>query len=147
MKIIAYLLNICLLIGFFVFAGCGGDDPPAPNPVDLRKELLASSTWTVNTVTVDGVDISSAFLGSTVTFQANGNFTTTIDPTYSDIWPSSGTWSLTSVDMMVVNGIDMTISNASTTSLSLSFAFIGASAHKGGRISSLDGNYVMNFTR
>jgi len=146
MKIIAYLVNAGLLIGFFVFAGCGSDDS-GPSPVDLRKELLASSAWNVNTVMVDGIDISSAYVGSTVTFQANGNFTTTIDPTFSDIWPSAGTWSLTSLDMMVVNGIDMTISNASTTSLSLSFAFIGASAHKGGRISSLDGNYVMTFTR
>ena len=148
MKIIAYLINIGLLIGFLVIAGCGSDDPPpGSSPIDLRNELLASSTWNVNTVSVDGVDISSAFVGSTVTFQAGGNFTTTIDPTFGDIWPSTGTWFLTSVDLLVVNGIDMTISTATTTSLSLSFAFIGASAHKGGRISSLDGNYVMAFTR
>jgi len=146
MKIIAYLVNAGLLIGFFVFAGCGSDDS-GPNLVDLRKELLASAAWNVNTVAVDGIDISSAFVGSRVTFQANGNFTTTIDPTFSDVWPSTGIWSLTSLDIMVVNSIDMTISNASTTSLTLSFPFIGASAHKGGRISSLNGNYVMTFTR
>ena len=146
MKIIAYLVNAVLLIGFFVFAGCGSDDS-GPSLVDLRKEILAGAAWNVNTVAVDGIDISSAFVGSTVTFQANGNFTTTIDPTFRDIWPSAGTWSLTSLDIMVVNGIDMTISNVSTTSLSLNFAFVGASAHQGGRISSLDGNYVMAFTR
>jgi len=136
-----------------IFAsGCGDDDgPPVITDAEKRIALLSSQTWNFNTVTQDGVPISDAFTGATLTLLAGGTFSTTnIDPTYEPIFPVSGSWSIpdeTQINQILFNSIPMTISNATETALTLEFSFLGASANTGGRINSLDGAYVVTFTR
>ena len=141
MKHLSLALKTLVLIGLSAITGCNGDDDPYP--VEERKGLLTSSAWNVSTVSQSGVDISSAFTGASVTFQTNGSYTTTIDQTFSDIWPSSGAWSLPSVDLLVVNGIDMKISSATESTLSFTFTSPNPSV----RTSGIDGDYIMAFTR
>ena len=141
MKHLSIALKTLILIAISAIAGCNGDDNP--DPVEERKGLLASTAWNVSTVSQSGVDISSAFTGASVIFQTNGSYSTTIDQTFSDIWPSSGAWSLPSVDLLVVNGIDMKISSASESTLSLTFT----SSNPSVRTTGIDGDYIMAFTR
>lgn len=140
MKHLSIALNYLVPIALFAITGCNGDDP---DPVEERKGLFTSSPWNVSTVSQSSVDISSAFTGATVTFQTNGNYSTTIDQTFSDIWPSSGAWSLPSLDLLVVNGLEMTISSVTESTLSLTFT----SPNPAGRTTGIDGDYIMAFTR
>ena len=152
MRTLNYILSGLILIGMIFASGCGDDDGPVPiTAVEERIALLSSLTWNFNTVTQDGVTISDAFTGATLTLLAGGTFSTTnIDPTYDSIFPASGSWSIpdeTLINQILFNNISMTISNATETALTLNFSFIGASANTGGRINSLDGDYVVTFTR
>ncbi len=152
MRTLNYILSGLILIGMIFASGCGKDDGPIPiTAVEERIALLSSLTWNFNTVTQDGVTISDAFTGATLTLLAAGTFSSTnIDPTYEPIFPVSGSWSIpdeTLINQILFNNISMTISNATETALTLNFSFIGASANTGGRINSLDGAYVVTFTR
>ena len=136
-----------------IFAsGCPGDDAPPPiTPAEERMTLLSSLEWGFNTVTQDGITISDAFTGAKLTFTVAGTFSTTnVNTIYASIFPASGSWSIpdeTQINQIMFNNIPMTISDATATSLTLNFSFVGASANKGGRINSLDGAYVVTFTR
>jgi len=151
MRTLNYILSGLILTGMIFASGCGNDDDVITiTPAEERTELLSSLTWNFKTVSQDGVDISSAFTGATLTFTATGTFSTNVDPTYALIFPASGSWSIpdeTQINQIMFNNIPMTISDATATSLTLNFSFVGASANKGGRINSLDGAYVVTFTR
>ena len=134
------ILNCFIIVSLLSIYSCDGDKP---DPLVVRKALVTSSTWNVTTVSQSGVDITSAFTGATVTFQDNSNYSTTIDQTFNDIWPASGAWSLPNVDLLVVNGIDMTISSVTESSMSLTFI----SPNPVVRANGIDGDYVMVFTR
>ncbi len=152
MRTLNYILSGLILIGMIFASGCGDDDgPPVITDAEKRIALLSSQTWNFNTVTQTGINISAEFNGATVTFTGTGTFSTAnIDPTYEPIFPASGSWSIpdeTQINQILFNSIPMTISNATETALTLEFSFIGASANTGGRINSLDGDYVVTFTR
>jgi len=152
MRTLNYILSGLILSGMIFASGCGDDDGlPVITDAEKRIALLSSQTWNFNTVTQTGTNISAEFNGATVTFTGTGTFSTTnIDPTYEPIFPVSGSWSIpdeTLINQILFNNIPMTISNATETALTLEFSFIGASANTGGRINSLDGDYVVTFTR
>lgn len=151
MRTLNYILSGLILIGMIFASGCGDDDgPPVITDAEKRIALLSSLTWNFNTVT-QPVDISPEFNGATLTFTGTGTFSTTnIDPTYEPIFPASGSWSIPDealINQILFNSIPMIISNATETALTLEFSFIGAGANTGGRINSLDGEYVVTFTR
>jgi len=152
MRTLNYILSGLILTGMIFTAGCGGDDPPpGPTPAEERITLLSSLTWDFSTVSQDGVEISMAFSGAQLTFTATNTFSTSnVDATYASIFPASGSWSIPDeslINQILFNNISMTISNATETTLTLNFSFVGASANKGGRINSLDGAYVVTLTR
>ncbi len=150
MRTLNYILSGLILIGMIFASGCGDKNGPEPiDPAEERIELLSSRTWNFNTVTQTGVDISTVFDGATLTFTATETFSTSnVDPTYASIFPASGSWSIpdpTLINQIQFNNISMTISNATPTALTIEFNFPGASANKGGKIKSLDGDYVVTF--
>lgn len=152
MRTLNYILSGLILIGMIFASGCGKDDDIiVDTPAEVRIKLLSSLEWSFNTVTQDGITISDAFTGAKLTFTTTGTFSTqNIDTTYEQIFPASGSWSIpdeTQINQILFNNIPMTISNATETALTLEFSFIGASANTGGRINSLDGAYVVTFTR
>jgi len=152
MRTLSYILSGLILVALIFASGCGDDDaPPVITDAEKRIALLSSQTWNFNTVTQTGTNISAEFNGATITFTGTGTFSTTnIDPTYASIFPASGTWSIpdeTQINQIIFNNIDMVISDATETTLTVNFNFVGASANTGGRINSLDGAYVVTFTR
>ena len=152
MRTLSYILSGLILVALIFASGCGDDDaPPVITDAEKRIALLSSQTWNFNTVTQTGTNISAEFNGATITFTGTGTFSTTnIDPTYEPIFPASGSWSIpdeTLINQILFNSISMTISDVTDTALTLNFSFIGASANTGGRINSLDGVYVVTFTR
>src|SRR6478736_5015726 len=72
------------------FASCKKADPK-PSETEVVKEKLTSSTWTIQNVTVDGVDQTSVYQGLTINFTET-TYTTTKGGL---VWPASGTWSFT----------------------------------------------------
>ncbi len=151
MRTLNYILSGLILSGMIFASGCGDDDPDITmTEAEKRIELLSSLTWKFSTVTQDGVNISTAFNSATLNFTITGTFSTSnIDPDYALIFPASGSWSIpddTQINQILFNNIPMTISNATATALTLEFSFLGPSANSGGRINSLDGDYVVTFT-
>jgi len=152
MRTLNYILSGLILVGMIFASGCGDDDGPPPiTPAEERIDLLSLSAWNFNTVSQDGVDISTAFNSATLTFTATSSFSTSnVDATYTSIFPASGSWSIPDenlINQIMFNNIPMTISNATSSALTLEFDFLGPSANKGGRINSLDGRYVVTFIR
>ena len=136
-KPIRFFIIIILLVA-------GSCEKTTPPDLELHREgLLTESSWNVSEVSQSGNDISEAFTGATITLLSNGEYAATIDPIFNDIWPASGSWSLLSLELIMVNDIEMTISNLTTTSLTLSYT----APNPGGRISGLGGDYVMKLTR
>jgi len=151
MRTLNYILSGLILTGMIFASGCGDDDGAITiTPAEERILLLSSLTWNFNTVSQDGVDISSAFNTATLTITKTNTFSTTnVDAIYASIFPASGSWSIPDenfINQILFNNIPMTISDASATSLTVNFNFTGPSANEGGRINSLDGAYVVNFT-
>jgi len=152
MRTLNYILSGLILSGMIFASGCGKDDGPPPiTEAEKRVELLSSLTFNFSTVKQDGVDISAAFNSATLTFTNTGTFQTqSVGDPYNSIFPASGSWSIpdeNQINQILFNAISMTISNATETALTLEFSFLGASANSGGRINSLDGAYVVTFTR
>ena len=152
MRTLSYILSGLILVALIFASGCGDDDPDMTlTPAEERILLLSQLTWNFSTVTQDGVNISAAFTGASLTVTNTMTFSTlNIDPDYASIFPASGSWSIpddTQINQILFNNIPMTISNVTVTALTLEFSFVGASANTGGRINSLDGAYVVTFTR
>ena len=155
MRTLNYILSGLILVGMIFSSGCDGDDGPPPiTPAEERIDLLSLSAWNFSTVSQDGVDISTAFNGATLTLTATNTFSTqVVNQTtfaYASIFPTSGSWSIPDenlINQIMFNNIPMTISNATSSALTLEFDFLGPSANKGGRINSLDGRYVVTFIR
>jgi len=132
------------IIIFIVLAISSCETTITPPDLEMeREDLLSASSWNVSEVSQSGNDISEAFTGATITFQSDGSYTTTIDPIFDDAWPANGSWLLLSVDLISVNGVEMTLSNVSASSITLSYVV----QNSGGRISGLDGDYVMKLNR
>jgi len=152
MRTLNYILSGLILTGMIFASGCGKDGGPTPiTDAEERKTLLSSLAWNFGTVTQGGTNISTDFSGATLTITNTGTFSTqNIDPIYAPIFPASGSWSIpdeNQINQIMFNNISMTISNATETALTLEFFFSGASANTGGRINSLEGNWVVTFTR
>src|SRR3979490_1519167 len=80
-------LGACLLV--VQFTGCGGKkNDPTPTAQDVVKAKLTAKNWTMQTVTVDGVDKTSVYAGLTIKFTETGYSTSH----GGAVWPSSGTW-------------------------------------------------------
>lgn len=136
-KLPAYLLAIMLLS----IISCDKNDPI--DPIKERTELLTESSWLVSELEQSGIDIYAAVAGATVTFESDGSYSTTIDPVFNDVWSTNGSWLLLSVDLIMINDINMTISNVGQSSITLTYIV----PDPGGRISGLDGKYVMKLSR
>ncbi len=141
-KYISIVLIVCLA---FV-SGCKkskSDDPTPLTSQEKQKTLLINNglSWTLGTVTKDGLDVTDQFAGFTLTI---GDFTYVTENALASAWPSQGTWSFANEAGTLVDrndGVQVTVS-VSTTSLKLTFNVAGLG--DGGRVKGVDGTYIFD---
>ncbi len=144
--------NIIFLFGLLIFLGCKDSDPGI-DPVQARLELLAK-TWVPGSgtaVSVNSIDVSSEFASFTLTFTDSfGYSTANVGPNFTDVWPPTGTWVFetnadgsSNVNVIVRDGIIITISSINASSLNITFDYLNARA--AGTLG-IDGSYVFNMT-
>ena len=144
------ILLFIALIGLLCFANCGSSDEPAPDdpPVDLKQQMIdgLSKTWQVNSVTLDGIDVSDDWIGFTLKFDKSKNY---IAKKLSEksilVWPENGSYTIPNSsnpkNILRNDGIQIVLSNVTASSVKLSFTISGRS---GGRVESLIGDYIFD---
>jgi hypothetical protein len=98
MKIFSRILSLLVIasLGLF-YAGCGGSSSTGKAAEQTQLESL-SKTWTLQSVTLGGVDKSSDFTGVTLilsgTYAAGGTYAYHMKGTFPNPspWPNTGTW-------------------------------------------------------
>jgi hypothetical protein len=129
----------CLL----TLAGCKNDERILET--DRARKLLTASTWTIQSVTVDGTDRTSSHAGLTLHF-TNTHYTTTHG---GALWPESDIWTFVdNTGRVIVRGddIEMTIQEINTGKLVLNFTWMETTLGPG-RLSSTSGEHVLTFVK
>ena len=142
MKNFKDIFAILIVLSFSFYVGCKNDNGSDPEPDFLAEKLEelmnGGSSWTMNSVTKDGYDVSDQFTGFVLTV---GEYTYSTQNSLSSAWPSSGTWKFNDTSGTVIKRDDGTLISVSIsgTQLTLSFTATGVT---GGRKASVDGDYV-----
>ena len=135
-------ISILLLVCLSFISGCKSESSD-PTPQDNQKTLLMNNglSWTLGTVTKDGLDVTDQFTGFKLTV---GDFTYTTVNALPSAWPASGTWSFANEAGTLVDRNDSVqiAVTVTTTSLQLTFSVTGLG--DGGRIKGVNGQYVFN---
>ncbi|HZY82187.1 MAG TPA: hypothetical protein VFE50_21830 [Cyclobacteriaceae bacterium] len=140
-----YITPWILLVSFAtLLASCGGGgggdpEPTPPSAQDAVRTKLTSATWTVQSVTVDGVDQSGLYKNLSLKFTAS-TYTATNGGV---IWPASGTWSFTDQTATAIKKEDGTevIIEVTDTSLKLTLTWLKTTLGPG-RLASMKGVHV-----
>jgi hypothetical protein len=137
--IMAVISFTCLL----ALAGCKKDDKNLET--DRTRKLLTANTWTIQSVTVDGVDKTSSHAELTLHF-TNTQFTTTHGGV---VWPASGIWTFaddSGKKILRSDDVEMTIQEVSAAKLVLTFTWMETTLGPG-RLSSTSGEHVFRFAK
>jgi len=131
------------IIGLLLFvslaSGCSTKEDPPPSTISL----LTSGVWTINKVTIDGIDQTSMFSSMTLVFTTN-TYTTTKGGL---VWPANGTFQLNDNDEIIRNDAAViSIDELSETQLGLSLTW-SKNALGSGRINSISGKHTFLFKR
>lgn len=140
---IVRIMAATILIGLLAFAGCKSDEESLET--DRVKKLLTDNTWTIERVTVDGVDKTASFAELTLHF-TNTHYTTTHGGL---LWPESDNWIFTDDTGKTIvrsDDIEMTIREISNDKLVLAFTWTSTTLGPG-RIVSTAGEHVFMFGR
>lgn len=127
-----------------MMAGCGKGSDPVPE-TDRVRGFLTGTAWQVSQVSIDGVSKTSSFSGLTLTFTATG-YTTANGRL---VWPATGTWQFkddTGKLLLRSDGVEVTITDVTTTTLSLSFNWATTTLGPG-RVTSTAGKHDFQFVR
>lgn len=142
MRYLSFYTFLILCVTHLASCGGGGGGDPEPTPPSIQDEVrtkLMSATWTVQSVTVDGVDQSSLYKNLSLKFAAS-SYTSTNG---SVIWPASGTWSFTDQTATVIRKEDGTDVLVEVTDTSLKLTLTSLKTTIGpGRLTSLKGVHV-----
>lgn len=151
MNKIKNILFVLLMCSVVLFPGCGGDPPDDPQPPGTAateeqtrvQGLMKSSTWKLQTLTVDNVAQPSAFPNMTLTFTDAG-FTASGG---KDVWPNNGTWSFdkgVATSFVRNDGIAVTIEAITSTDMTLSLNWT-TTKFGPGRMQGIKGKNVFKF--
>jgi hypothetical protein len=136
---------ISLISVAFSFSACDGDD--GPSAVEKQMKLLAG-TWTMSSVTVDGVDQSSIFDGFKLTFT---DTPATYEPVNGGkVWATGGSFRFNNNDatdfIRSNDGVVVTITSITENSLVLQMEWNRTTLDLG-RIKSIAGNHEFVFSK
>jgi hypothetical protein len=144
--IISIVLFCLSIVTLTLISGCGdgGSDPaPTPSKQDEVKTILTSGTWKVQSVTVDGTDQTAVYKNLTLNFSSTGYTSANGLP----VWPANDTWTFGNEEATLLkrnDGVDVTINEATATSLKLGLAWNKTTLGTG-RVSSVSGKHVFSF--
>jgi hypothetical protein len=141
------IVAVIAALALATFSNCDGPTP-TPQETDAVKNtkiLSTGGTWSVQSVTVNGVDQTSVYKDLKITFSSSGF--TAVNGGAS--WPTSGSWSFTSdagTTIHRVDGLDLAINEISEHKLVLSFNWATTTLGPG-RTKSVAGAHVVTLTR
>ena len=151
------LILLLVLISGVMIIGCKEKPNPQPTADELFTESLtgakssSSATWTISSVTLDGVSKIAEWPGFTLTLSsdASGNISySTSNGVSGGPWPASGTFTKDVVNNQLVRNDTMEVGvTTGSTTLDLSFTFNSSIHESGVRIESLDGAYNFKFSK
>lgn len=133
MKRLSNLLAALVFASLVIFMSCGGGgSDPAPTPEEIAADNLVDKTWTVNSSSItydngvpdgDWTNFSLSFSGSST----GGTYSTTGVPDgFSEIWPSSGSWTFNTNSSGSVTGIQRDGASGVAISTSISGTSLSA---------------------
>lgn len=144
-SVLSLTLASVLALSLFLYS-CKKDDPsPSVTVTEATTKLLTSTSWKVQSVTVDGVDQTSLFSGLVLSFTTSSFTTTSGNP----VWPASGTWSFISEEAKKIqrnDGLEVTLNEISENKLVLSLVW-SKTIFGPGRNSSMKGTHTFNFVK
>ncbi len=144
MKTLKTLLVSATLLGLIVLSGCPGDGEDSA--YDKAMKLLASKTWTLNTVVVppQTATIPDDWVNFTVSFTSSSMSTSGHADGATAVWPS-GSYTLSQDGKTITRSdqVVMTILTLTETSFNVTFT-VPVGTNVGGRIEALDGDYTFN---
>lgn len=132
-----------ILLNLFTLLACKDDNDP--DPIAQNLALLASGTWNISSVTVDGTDQTSLFNGLSITFQDQAFSSANGGP----VWPASGTWQFadaTGTSFTRDDGVSVIIQALTEANLTLQLQWNETTLNSG-RTSSIEGQHVFSFTK
>jgi hypothetical protein len=136
-------LTVIIVMGLFLF-NCTKKSDPIPE-TERVKQLLISSPWKVQTVTVDLVDQTPVYAGLTLSFTETA-YTTTQG---GFVWPASGTWVFadnTGKTISRSDGLSITVVEVTPTQLALKFTWLKGTL-SGGKSLSVAGVHLFTFIK
>lgn len=83
-----FVLCVILLV-VVMLSACDNQDPESKGDVAIKK--LTAKTWTLQSASLDGTEITNQFAGLALNFTSTG-FTVANE---NILWPSGGTWAFT----------------------------------------------------
>lgn len=144
MKTIKNIIQIIILAQVVLLVSCGGGDNPTP-AADPRQEVIEAltKTWTVTSATFDDVTVSGDWNGFSLEFTDSQGYTTNASTDEQKlVWPTSGSYSFpdasNSFRILRSDGVEITISDLTETSATLSFQIL----QRSGRASGLIGEWI-----
>lgn len=153
MKKLSNLLAALVFVSLVIFISCSSDSTDPADPLADQAALL-NGAWNVSDVGyISGGLPDVPWTGFTLTISnatsTGGSYATSNVPDgFSDVWPSSGTWTFdtdaSSTGRVITrsDGVSISISNLTDNSATLSFDIATA-----GRISGIDGDWDFDFTQ
>ena len=134
-------LSLMVIISISAIPSCRKPDPTGK---EINTKLITSKPWMLQSVTVDGVDQTAVYAGMTLSFTATHYTATNGEP----IWLATGGWTFTDNSGKIIeraDGLMITVISLSSTQLSLGLDW-AQTTFGGGRVGSVQGNHVFNFT-
>jgi hypothetical protein len=141
LRLVQAVITLLLVVTTLIFNGCKKGDDPDP-AVEKFKQL--SGVWRLGTITNDGLDVTTQYIDFTLTINPDKTFVTTNG---NNPWPDSGTLEFTGNDLdrwLRNDGIEITIQNATTSSLVLSMT---QSSIANGRESGVTGQFIFSLIK
>ena len=140
MSIIKNLTILIVLSTVALFTACGGGDTPTP-VTDPTQEIIdgLGKTWTISSVTLDNSDVTSDWSGFELTFNTSKGYSASdLSDESVLIWPTIGTYSFPNQNNALLvernDGVQISISNLTETSATLSFQITGRNGRSEGLI-------------
>lgn len=144
MTIVKNIVLAFTLVGIINLIACGGKDTPAPI-VDPTQEIIdaLTKTWSVTSVQLDNADVTGDWSSFTLTFDNSKGYSATVLNAESIlVWPANGSYSFPNASnanqVLRNDGVEITLSNVTKTSATLTFNILG----RNGRIDGLIGEWV-----
>ena len=141
---IALSINIIILFAScIIISSCSESENETQKDKTLR--LLSSGTWHISQATFDNVDETDSFTGMYLTFSKGTYASSNGEP----VWSASGLWSFTNDNAKAIvrdDDVEVTIQSISQTKLTITLQ-MDKTVLTGGRLHSVNGEYVFEFSR